>query len=100
WGIGIGSYRYGHLTYTHSGYMEFLVCTGLLGFLLYWSIPILLSFRLTALKHAFSVDERFRKTVNAARAVVFALLIHSLFRVLGQDRVPNPYFAIIIGMSA
>jgi len=74
-GIGLGQFRivsgFGH--YSHSDYIEILCSTGLVGFLLYFPIYVILLLRLHRLGKA-TTDPRIRYNVGLFKAIVLTIL--------------------------
>jgi len=101
-GVGFGTYYFysGRYAYTHTAFMELLACTGLLGFILYYSIVFVLWRRLTRLQRAYRGHPQMRKWLNASRAAIIGILANGAFAVSHYDKMATILIGIIVGTSA
>lgn len=80
-GVGLGNFAiqsaYGQ--YAHSEYMELLACTGIIGFLMYSSIYVVLWRRLSKLQKVF-LNDSISKELSLLKAAILTLLVIALGR--------------------
>ena len=100
-GIGPGMYRaHSVFVYTHTTFLEFLVTTGILGFVLYYACYLHAWLLLGRLLRAFKQSNRLRKLLNSCRSVLIATVIFGAFLPVHYEKGLSFLLAIIIGFAA
>ncbi|UCG42187.1 MAG: O-antigen ligase family protein [candidate division WOR-3 bacterium] len=94
-GVGLGNFtlRSSMRAYAHSDFMEVLATTGVVGFLLYFSVYLVLWRRLRRVLNARS-DPTSRYTVGLYQAMIITLLLLGL----GTPNFLNPVHLLLIGV--
>jgi O-antigen ligase len=100
WGVGTGMYiAYSPVgyVYTHTTYLEFLVASGVPGFLFYYSFFLFIWIMLTRLVKIYKTEDHYRKLFNAGRAALLANIAYGSFYLMHTQKVVVFVFACIIG---
>ena len=99
-GVGLNNFRvfstYG--LYSHSDYIEVAANTGIIGFLIYFSIYLFLWFRLWALKKMTN-DEHIHFTIGLFRAAILTILLLAFGRPNITSKITWTFIASAIGYS-
>ena len=100
-GLGFGTYiAYTGASYTHTTFLELLVAGGAPAFLLYYTLFVQLWWKLGRLVKKCKGHAPTRKTLNALRAVVLALVAHGAFQVDIYSKIPNLLLCAALGLAA
>jgi len=100
--FGIGTSQYvayspAGYVYTHTTYLEFLVSTGIFGFLLYYGYMAYAWLLLSKLTKAYKNDALFRKMFNAGRIAILATVIYGSFNLMHSQKIVVFIVACTIG---
>lgn len=102
--FGIGTAQYiayspvGYV-YTHTTYLEFLVTTGVFGFLLYYGYMAYAWLLLSKLTKAYKNDAPFRKMFNAGRSAILATVIYGSFNLMHSQKTVVFIVACVLGVT-
>jgi len=99
-GVGLDHFRVHSYTntYSHSYYMEILVSTGIIGFILYFSIYVLLWQRLVRMKKA-SINKMEVYNISFIQTVLITILLIGLTRPLIVSKITTIFLGCAIGYS-
>lgn len=99
-GVGLDNFRLNSRTgkYSHSDYIEVATNTGIIGFILYFSIYIILLRRLNRLK-ALSSDPSLMYTIGLLKAAIITILLAGLGTVHMKSKITWIFLACAIGYS-
>lgn len=99
-GTGMGTYRaYGSFVYTHTTFFDLLVGGGVLAFVLYYALYVYAWRKLTILARIYAGDPRWRKTFNAWRAALIAMVAHGAFAPVYFHKIPCYLIAAVTGFA-
>ena len=104
-GVGLGNFRnninkYWSLssrTYAHNNYIQLLATTGVLGFLVYYSLYLFLFMKLFNIKNQFRLKERDSKLIDIFITLIIVLVIIEFAMVSYSTKI---FWALIMMISA
>ena len=99
-GAGVFMLYRDYFGHAHSSFIDLLFSMGLAGFFLFYGIFVFLLIRINFLVQMYKNNENYRRFFNAARAVLFAMLIYSLIATSYDDKIYTAILAILAGFTS
>ena len=97
-GLGMGTFSaYSSVAYTHTTFLDLLVGGGVPAFLLYYGLYERVWKGLTRLVKTGNRTPRWRRTLNAWRSALVALIVHGAFTAVQFQKIPTYLIAMMAG---